>query len=70
MYDGGVTLHPDPAAVFCQEPVVLGGHLTLHQHWKTEAEDDELDLSGHISGWFECKPGLCCSNCASAGGRD
>lgn len=30
--DGSVTLHPDPTAVLRQEPVVLGGHLPLHQH--------------------------------------
>lgn len=30
--DGGITLYPDPAAVLRQEPVVLGGHLPLHQH--------------------------------------
>lgn len=44
MYDGGVTLHPDPAALLRQEPVVLGGHLSLHQHWKTEADEDELPV--------------------------
>lgn len=30
--DGGVALHPYPAAVLRQEPVVLGGHLPLHEH--------------------------------------
>lgn len=32
VHDGRVALHPYPAAVFRQEPVVLGGHLSLHQH--------------------------------------
>lgn len=32
VHDGRIALHPDPAAVFRQEPVVLGGHLSLHQH--------------------------------------
>ena len=30
--DGGVALHPHPAAVLGQEAVVLGGHLPFHQH--------------------------------------
>ena len=33
--DGGVTLHPNPAAIFGQEAVILGRHLTFHQHCKT-----------------------------------
>lgn len=32
MHDGGVALHPHPAAVLGQEAVVFGGHLPLHQH--------------------------------------
>lgn len=30
--DSGVALHPNPATILRQEPVVLGGHLTLCQH--------------------------------------
>lgn len=30
--DGGVALHPHPAAVFGQEAVVLGGDLSFHEH--------------------------------------
>lgn len=36
MHDGGIALHPHPAAVLGQEAVVLGGHLALHQHCGTE----------------------------------
>lgn len=32
VHDGGVALHPHPAAVLGQEAVVLGGHLPFHQH--------------------------------------
>lgn len=32
VHDGGVALHPHPAAVLGQEAVVFGGHLPFHQH--------------------------------------
>ena len=32
VHDGGVALHPHPAAALRQEPVVLGGDLPLYQH--------------------------------------
>ena len=32
VHDGGVALHPRPAAVLAQEPVVAGCHLALHQY--------------------------------------
>lgn len=37
VHDGGVALHPHPAAQLGQQPVVLGGHLALHQHCKHKA---------------------------------
>lgn len=32
MHDGGVALHPHPAAVLGQEAVILGGDLSFHEH--------------------------------------
>lgn len=32
VHDGGVALHPHPAAVLGQEAVILGGDLSFHQH--------------------------------------
>lgn len=37
VHDGGVALHPHPAAVLGQEAVVLGGHLPFHQHCGNKA---------------------------------
>lgn len=58
MYDGGVTLHPDPAALLRQEPVVLGGHLSLHQHWKIEADDDAPTGPKRWVVWVQTHPVL------------
>ena len=30
--DGGITLNPDPPSLLRHEAVVLGGHLSFHQH--------------------------------------
>ena len=38
MHDGGVALHPHPAALLGQEAVVFGGHLTLDQHCGEDGE--------------------------------
>ena len=32
VHNGGATLHPQPAAVACQEAVVFGGHLAFGEH--------------------------------------
>ena len=32
VYNGGLALHPHPAAIFGQETVVLGRHLSLQQN--------------------------------------
>lgn len=37
VHDGGVALHPHPAAVLGQEAVVFGGHLPFHQHCGNKA---------------------------------
>ena len=34
VHNGGVALHPHPAALLGQEAVVLRGHLTFHQHYR------------------------------------
>lgn len=53
VHDGRVALHPHPAAVLRQEPIVLGRHLALVQYWKTHTFHSEHCLLTEYSIYTE-----------------
>lgn len=63
VHNGSIGLHPDPAFWFGQEPIVLGGDLSLAEHCETRCQMFKLTneaLTFHACTYRSDVPVACC----------